>query len=180
MSVNKRARKQVRKVLLNHLGIALILLLLGLCPLVMGVAYGWFADVDRLEREGVVTQATVTAVEQFEEAASADPDSRAIDLVTLVDYVFSAENNQQVTGQYRSENLTEIPQVGSQFSIRYAESDPEFHEARVGAKQTNADAFNMMGGVMAFAAVAYALFAFAYAAFVWFKTWRRARRVRGA
>ena len=176
MSVNKRARKKAREALLNHLGVALILLLLGICPLVMGVAYSWFADVDRLDREGVVTQATVTAVEQFEEAASADPDSRAVDVVTLVDYVFSAENNQQVTGQYRSENLAEIPQVGSQFSIRYAESDPEFHEARVGAKQTNLDAFNMMGGVMAFAALAYALFAVVNAAFVWFKARQRARR----
>lgn len=140
----------------------------GLAPLVVllmvvgaeagGYFYGKIAS--QLNREGIITDATVIDIEQFEETTrNANSTLKSTSVWTIVDYEFQTEAGETIKDEKKSKDLAKIPAIGSTFTVRYAESDPSVHEARVGHYQSNTDAMHWIAaafvGVALLCVVAY-------------------------
>ncbi|QDT02041.1 hypothetical protein K227x_04120 [Rubripirellula lacrimiformis] len=145
---------------------AIIVLLMVAASVVGSFVYGKIAS--RLNREGVITDATVLSFEEYTETWRSPNDNTDINtLHTIVTYQFETPDGNSYTDSFETLDLAEPPQIGSLFPIRYAKSDPMVNEAREGHYQRNTDA--MLGIAVAFMGVTLL-----YVAICWWnarKTW---------
>ncbi len=133
----------------------------GLAPLIVlllvigaeGGAYFYGKIALRLDREGIITTGTVLAVERYEDETP-DPKSgfSRTTVWTVVDYSFQTEAGETIRDQWKSKKVRELPSIGSTVDVRYAKSNPNVHEARIGHYQSNTDAMHWIAA--AFAGVA--------------------------
>ena len=161
---------------------SLVILILVIAAEICAFGYGRLAN--RLEREGVVTSATVINVDQYEALQLRDlyPEYRRTyadgDIVTLVDYEYRDAAGEIYTDQYPSRNLTleEIPEIGSEFEIRYAASDPTVHEVRVGHNASNVAALHWIAAFFGGLTAVYAGWAAVLARKDWNSTTEKRKR----
>ncbi|WP_283431687.1 DUF3592 domain-containing protein [Neorhodopirellula lusitana] len=119
----------------------LVVLVIVLAAEIGASFYG--ATASQLDREGVMAQATVLSIEQEVEVQRRPGQIGEIEIVhTYIDYEFQTKAGEIVQDQSKSQNLSQIPDVGSFFTVRYARSDPSVHETRVGHFQSNTDALH--------------------------------------
>jgi len=140
---------------------SLIILVLVIFAEIGAFAYGRLAS--RLDREGIVTQATVLEVEQYEETDLTVllDDTRRVNqddsIVTIVRYEFQTETGETITDEYKSKDLAVIPERGGRFELRYASSDPTIHEVRIGHLDSNVSALHWIAAFFAGLTFVYVL-----------------------
>ncbi|MFK7802313.1 MAG: DUF3592 domain-containing protein [Anaerolineae bacterium] len=142
---------------------SILILILVIAAEIGAFAYGRLSS--QLNREGIVTQATVLSIEQYEEVVLTDllEETRRVNsngsIVTVVRYEFQTETGETYTDEYKSKDLAIIPERGGQFELRYAESDPTLHEVRIGHLDSNVAALHWIAAFFAALTFGYILWA---------------------
>ena len=161
MSNEKNRPKTYHQLFWNNAGPALFILILVVAAEIGALAYGRLAN--RFNREGVVATGIVTAVEQYESFEIISlyeefyDEYEEGDIVTIISYRYEDESGNVYTDESRSLNLAieRIPKVGSGFEMRYLESNPEVHEARIGHTESNMAALHWIAAAFGLLMLGY-------------------------